>query len=230
MEKIAVVFCLHGNEKYGVEVVAKLPASLPSFLANEKALKENVRFIDEDLNRVFPGNAEGNYEERIAFELKDKLKNFDCVLDLHSSSNDCPLFGIVTNPTIEQIRFAKRLGLRRLVVISGEFVEGNALIDHVKCGLSLEIGPHDGEGNVEEVLKMIGNLDLDIDVPMEVFELEEYVMKKSDGIILENFCEVKKGDLIEKGRVAERDFVPILVNEMAYENVLCLACKKLGII
>lgn len=230
MEKIAIVFCLHGNEKYGAEVVAKLPASHPCFLANEKALKENVRFIDEDLNRVFPGRVDGNHEERIAFELKNKLKGFDCVLDLHSSSNDCPLFGIVTDPTIEQVRFAKRLGLKRLVVISGKFAKGTALIDHVKCGLSLEIGPHNGRGNVEEVLELIGNLDSDIDVSMEIFELEEYIMKESDDVMLENFCEIKKGDLIEKGRIAERDFVPVFVNEEAYDGVLCLACRKVGTI
>ncbi len=230
MEKIAIVFCLHGNEKYGAEVVAKLPASHSCFFANERALKENVRFIDEDMNRVFPGKVDGNHEEKLAFELKSKLKAFDCVLDLHSSSNYCPLFGIVTDPTIEQIRFAKRLGLKKLVVISGKFVKGVALIDHVKCGLSLEIGPHDGHGNVEEVLELIGNLDSNIDVPMEIFELEEYIVKESDDVILRNFCEVRKGDLIEKNRISEKDFVPVLVNEEAYSGILCLACRKVGII
>ena len=57
--KIAVVCCLHGTEPYGLEVVKRLPASLSFFIGNEKALKENRRFIDSDLNRSFPGKENG---------------------------------------------------------------------------------------------------------------------------------------------------------------------------
>jgi succinylglutamate desuccinylase len=227
MGKIAIVFCLHGNEKYGAEVVAKLSVSHSHFFANEKAFEKNVRFIDVDLNKVFPGKIDGNHEERLAFRLKNKLKDFDRVLDLHSSSNDCPLFGIVTNPTIGQIKFAKHLGLKRLVIISGEFAKGTALIDHVKCGLSLEIGPHNGKGNVEEVLKVIHNLNSKIDEPMEIFKLEEFIMKHSNDVMLKNFCGIKKGGLVEDGRIAEKDFIPVLVNEEAYGDILCWACRKL---
>lgn len=228
MEKIAIVFCLHGNEKYGAEVVAKLPASYSRFLANKEALKENVRFIDDDMNRVFPGKIDGNHEERLAFDLKNRLRNFDCVLDLHSSSNDCPLFGIVTNPTIEHIRFAKRLGLKKLVVFYRDSSKSSALIDHVKCGISLEVGSHGRKENAEEVLELIGNLDGKVDVPMEIFEFKKNISKESDEVLLKNFCDVKNGDLIEKGRFADEDFTPVLVNEEAYGGILCMACRKVG--
>ena len=54
--KLAIVCCLHGTEPYGLEVVKRLPVFPPFFIGNEKALKENKRFIDTDLNRSFPGN------------------------------------------------------------------------------------------------------------------------------------------------------------------------------
>ncbi|MBS3094157.1 succinylglutamate desuccinylase/aspartoacylase family protein, partial [Candidatus Pacearchaeota archaeon] len=73
MEKLVIICCLHGNEIYGLEV-CKDQSLFPFILANEKALKENKRFIDSDLNRSFPGKADGNYEERRAFELTKKLK------------------------------------------------------------------------------------------------------------------------------------------------------------
>ena len=83
MKKLILVCCLHGTEPYGLEVVAKLPAAVPFFIANEKALEKRKRFIDVDLNRCFPGNKEGNHEERIAAALVDKLKSFEYIYFFH---------------------------------------------------------------------------------------------------------------------------------------------------
>ena len=69
MENLVLICCLHGNEGYGLEV-CKGQSLFPFVLANEKALEENKRFIDWDLNRCFPGNRKGNYEEKI------KAQNF----------------------------------------------------------------------------------------------------------------------------------------------------------
>ncbi|MFH0798469.1 MAG: succinylglutamate desuccinylase/aspartoacylase family protein, partial [Candidatus Woesearchaeota archaeon] len=147
--KAAIVCCVHGNEKYGLETVKRLKRKAACFVANKEALRMNARFIDADLNRSFPGNPYGNHEERIAFELAAKLSGFDCVIDLHSSSNSCPLFGIITKP--DNISLAMKLGLERLVVMPRGFADGKALIDHAKSGISLEIGPHKGKDNAELV-------------------------------------------------------------------------------
>ncbi|MEK6859616.1 MAG: hypothetical protein AABX54_02265 [Nanoarchaeota archaeon] len=46
------------------------------------------------------------------------------------------------------------------------------------------------------------------------------------------FEHVKKGDIIARSGNKEQramfDFIPVLVNEDAYEGVLCLACKRMS--
>lgn len=234
--KLAIVCCLHGNENYGLEVVKRFPVSFPFFIGNPRALEENKRFIDVDLNRCFPGKKDGNYEEKRAFELLNKLKEFDYVLDLHSSSNYCPLFGIITKSDKDKIDFAKKLGLKRLVIMPEYFASGKALIDFVKCGISLESGPHNRKENVGEVFELINNF-VDgriLDDEIEIFEVVDVIKKEVEGeILINNFEEVKKEELIIRGefanQIAEFGFIPVLVGEEAYGNILCLACRKFWI-
>jgi len=238
MEKIAIVVCLHGDESYGLEVIKKLPDSLPSFIANKKALKEKKRFIDSDLNRSFPGSLKGDYEEKLSFDLIKKLKRFDKVIDLHSTSGRCPLFGIITKPNNEKINIAKKLGLNRVVLMPENFGSGKSLIDHVNCGISLEIGPHKRKKNVSEVLEKINNFlknkDLKNGYDIKFFEVIDIIKQEYEKITVENFRPVKKGDVLTENRndrkqIAEYDFVPILVGEKSYPGILCLASKKIDL-
>lgn len=232
--KIAVVCCLHGTESYGLEVVKRLPVSIPFFIGNEKALKENKRFIETDLNRSFPGKENGNHEGKIAYKLLNKLNLSDHVIDLHSSSNNCPIFGIITKPNKQKIDFAKRLGLKRLVIMKDSFASGKALIDFIKCGISIEVGPHQREENINEALELIYNLinkkirNEDI----EIFEVFGIIKKEADITTIKNFEYVKKGEVIAKSENKEQralfDFTPVLAGEDAYKRILCLAARKLG--
>lgn len=227
--KLAIVCCLHGNEKYGLEVVERLP-SVPFIIGNKKATLENKRFTESDMNRIFPGKENGNYEEKEAFKLKNNLTKFNQIIDLHSTSNGCPLFGIITKPNKEKIQLAKKLGLKRLLIMSENFASGKALIDHHKLGISLEIGPHGDKEKTLDVITKIENLvnnknqeqDLTIYKPIEI-------IKRSKGkILIENFKEVKKGQHITETLIAKYDFIPVLVGEKSYSDVLCVACKKLN--
>ncbi len=231
--KIAVVCCLHGTEPYGLEVVKRLPVFISGFIGNERALKENKRFIETDLNRCFPGDKFGKNEERLAYDLYNKLKEFDYVIDLHSSSNDCPLFGIITNPTMKKIYLARRLGLKKLVIMEKSIAGGKALIDFVRCGISLEVGPHNREENTQEALDSINNLieNKSYSNDLEIYEVFKIIKKEREIVLINNFEKIKCGQIISadsKGKQqAEEDFTAVLVNEEAYENILCLAAKRL---
>lgn len=232
MENLVIVCCLHGNERYGLSV-CKSQSLFPFILANEKALKENKRFIDADLNRVFPGKINDNYEENRAIEILERLKDFEYVLDLHSSSNFCPLFGIITKPNKRKIEFAKKLHLKRLVIMPHTFASGKSLIDFVNCGISLEVGPHERKENLEEVEKLLNNFaePKNYNHDLELFEVFSIINKQHKNILIKNFDGVKQGQVIaedETGKqLAEHDFIPILVGEQAYEGILCLAARKM---
>ena len=234
-ERIAVVACMHGDEPYGLEVCKALPASFSFFVANEKAVRENRRFIDTDLNRCFPGKSDGNHEERLACELVKKLRDFDYVIDLHSTSQNCPMFGIITKPDNKKIRLAKLLGLKRLVIMTPSYASGKALIDFVSCGISLEVGPHDMRENSQEALNAINSL-LEKrgseNIKLGIYEVFDIIRGEASKLLISNFQEIKKGQPIavkEDGSVkrAEFDFIAVLVGKKSYNNVLSLACKKL---
>ena len=231
-DKILVVVCLHGNEQYGLKIIKDLPKNLRYVIANQKAVKNCKRFIDCDLNRCFPGDKNGNYEEKLAYKLANELKKFDFVIDLHSSSGECPLFGIITKKDKLHIDFARKMGLKKLVVMSKEYASGKSLIDFAKTGISLEIGPHERKENVKEVLDVIYNLLRGKENnEMKIFQVFSIVKQEYKDILIKNFKYVKKRYIMTRDKdlkqFAKYDFVPAIVSNKPYNNVLCLACKRI---
>lgn len=61
--ELALVACLHGDERCGETAVERVLAEKPALkrsvrfvVANEEAIAANDRYVDEDLNRAFPGD------------------------------------------------------------------------------------------------------------------------------------------------------------------------------
>jgi len=94
---IMIVAGTHGNEKAGIKAAEYLKDNLhikrgtliiiPK--ANILACEENVRCFPSEinLNRVYPGNPQGNSVEKLAYEIFNLMKRYDIVLlvDLHES-------------------------------------------------------------------------------------------------------------------------------------------------
>jgi len=94
---IMVVAGIHGNEKAGIKATEYLKENIniekgtliiiPR--ANILACEENVRCFPPEinLNRVYPGNPEGNSVEKIAYEIFNLMKKYDIglLVDLHES-------------------------------------------------------------------------------------------------------------------------------------------------
>jgi succinylglutamate desuccinylase len=83
--ELAVVGGVHGDEPCGVTAIREIFASDPPLerptafiVANERALERGVRYVDVDLNRVMPGEADADeYERRLAAELADVVEGCD---------------------------------------------------------------------------------------------------------------------------------------------------------
>ena len=94
---IMIVAGTHGNEKAGIKATEYLKDNLhikkgtliiiPR--ANILACEENVRCFPTEinLNRVYPGNPQGNSVEKLAYEILNLMKKYDISLlvDLHES-------------------------------------------------------------------------------------------------------------------------------------------------
>src|SRR6056297_3088905 len=103
---IAVVGSIHGDEpcgRDGIEAVLSDPPAMSQpvkfIVVNEEALAAGERYLELDLNRVFPGDSDSDvYEERLAAALTEELR--DCtVLSLHSTQSYDGMFALVDEVT-----------------------------------------------------------------------------------------------------------------------------------
>src|SRR6185295_1926166 len=98
INKILVVGGLHGNEPTGIKITSYLMKNkiknISTILANSQAVKENIRFLETDLNRSFSTQVPVSYEEHLADKIQKKVVNYDLILDFHNSvanNNNCSI-------------------------------------------------------------------------------------------------------------------------------------------
>lgn len=122
MKSILVIGGMHGNEPLGPQIVEKLRknprAGIDGMIANEIAYNARSRFIEQDMNRSFPGvKNSSEYEHRCPYELVKIAKKYDLVLDFHNThcpDNDCSFVGEAAEGMLYGV--SKFLGLDRVVV------------------------------------------------------------------------------------------------------------------
>lgn len=222
---VAIVGCVHGDEKIGAEVIKilqrKLKAenvSIKYILANEEAFRQNKRFIESDLNRSFPGDFDGTREQEIAYSLMGELGGVSCVVDIHSTTASVDDFII----TVGETKLASYFPLKRVVDMSG-FASGVSLIENVMSGISIEYSKNtSADAAVTQVKQFLVNLGL-VQGQIVLNKQEKYevygVLEKTPSnkdVKLQNFVETTLGG---------ETFVPILYGEKAYKDVLCLKAR-----
>ncbi len=119
---ILVIGGMHGNEPLGIELVKYFKMSpvegIDVLYANENAVERNVRFIQEDLNRSFPGKLKsGEYELHRAAQILRYAKKYDIVLDFHNThcpNNDCSFIGESASNVLPNI--SSYFGLEKVII------------------------------------------------------------------------------------------------------------------
>jgi hypothetical protein len=116
-KKILIIAATHGDEKIGLEVVEKLKnRGLEKYfdylIANQKAFKKNVRFVDFDLNRAYPGDKNSKlYEKQRAYEILKIAKAYPCVIDIHEANKGINNFLIIPKEKINNKKLIKLVDL-----------------------------------------------------------------------------------------------------------------------
>ena len=143
--EVAVVAGIHGDEPCGPRAVDRLLAAdldverpVKLIVANEEALEIGERYTEEDLNRAFPGDPNGDtHESQLAHHLMSELEGCT-VLALHSTQSTAEPFAVAE--TVDEIARAivPHLPVTKLLETEG-LAEGR-LIQHphtieVECGL-----------------------------------------------------------------------------------------------
>lgn len=240
--QITVVGSVHGDEPAGKNAIMNflgrdLDYNRPVkfIIANEEALEKNIRYIDTDLNRSFPGNPESeNHEERLASELMKEIKGTK-VLDIHTTRSYPEPFATFTHLNEETISIMKASGLEYGV----HFPEESGTLHEQTTGIVVETG-HQGTGqarkNAEKVIEsFLSSLDVIESEPtqsnssLEIFRYFETVEGNWE-FLAENFELVEKGEVYAKkdceNLEASESFYPVLMSTDGYEGMLGFKARK----
>lgn len=256
--RVLLNVCTHGSERVGLKVAkffSKLKienGTLIINIANTKAVEMRKRFVDSDLNRVFPGKKNGNHEERLAYQMVNFIQSFDCVIDVHSTETGVDSTLIVTRywRTLKPLLMA--IAPKRIVFMSA--TKSNALISQAQQGIAFEYGKDKDPKTYRETVRGVSRALLHLGLismtalpkkgrgigvvsnrKIDFFEAYS-VLEKPEGFIvkgsIKNFALLRKGALIghnpstgSKLR-ATKSFYPVLFGNNSYKSIFGFIAKK----
>ncbi len=169
---VCIMGSIHGNERIGAAVLDQLRVVLASVdlrsdvylvLGNPEAYRENKRYIDTDMNRLFGVNRDvvspgENIEEKRVAEIVPILSESYYLLDIHSTINPSVPF-VYCEPNPEHIALATLMGVEYIVSAAAEFrpedlvTSADNFVDrHGGLGITFESGWQKEELAVDDVL------------------------------------------------------------------------------
>lgn len=244
--EIIVVGGVHGDETGGVKAVQRLrdanlewQRGVALVLANPEAIDAGTRYVTSDLNRVFPGDAKGNYEERLAARLcafiEDRL-----TLSLHGTRSSPTPFALINRDRTRELEIAASLPIPHVVDYAGSRYGTITL-----CGPTIEIevgaqGTEEAAVSAEQqaraFLRHVGALPGEPPHGDPDFYQMGEMIPKPDGrtyeVFVENFEPVAAGETFAavdgEDIRAEESFVPVLVSADGYPDILGYQGEKIA--
>jgi len=244
--EIVVIAGVHGDELSGVRAVRRLRETdldlqrgVAFVLANPAAIEAGQRYLDSDLNRVFPGNPDGDREERIAARLCELVED-RTTLSLHGTNSEPTPFALVHSGQKEEIELASELPVPYVVDHWG-------INEHTitTCGLSVEVelASVDSEAVTDAAeyqarafLQRVNALPGDPpDADPAYFHMAEPI-PKPDGESyewqVENFDRVSEGTICAtvdgEDLTADEPFWPVLASAEGFEEIFGYRGYKIG--
>ena len=247
---VAVVGGIHGDEPCGPHAIERLLAEPPAVqrpvklvVANETAIDQGVRFVDDDLNRVFPGDPDAaSHERRLAAALAAEVG--DCqTLALHSTQSYERLFALVDQVGAFERRLCPRLSVDA-VVETHERNEGR-IFTSVPQAIEVECGYQRSEtaaANAVAVTRqflaatgVFGEEERPDTDEVPVFSLGKPIPKeRADAyeVFAKNFEEVAAGEAFAaadgESIVAEEAFHPVLLSPEGYRDIFGYTATLIG--
>ena len=248
--EVAVVGSIHGDEPCGRDGIEAVLADPPDVerpvkfvVVNERALAAGQRYLEIDLNRVFPGDPDSDvYEMRLAAELAAELEGCT-VLSLHSTQSYEGMFALVDEVTDLAREVCPRLSVDAVVRTTGQnegrlFSVAPSAIE-VECGYQ---GSAEAAENAEQVIReflaAVGVTDEPAVVKndsLPVFQLGGPIPKDAAEeyeTFVRNFEPVAAGDPVAAADgetlYADEDFHPVLFSAEGYEDVFGYVGSRVG--
>ena len=253
--EVAVIGGIHGDEPCGPLAIERLLAEDPAverpvklIIANETALEAGQRYLDADLNRVFPGDADAEaHERRLAHDIAREIQGCT-TLALHSTQSTPKPMGVIRS--VDEVARAIYPRLPVDVLIETDSHTDGRLVEYphtieVECGLQgTDEAAENGYDLVQAFLAATGALPATdakdrFDIPdpetVHVFRLQRPI-PKPDGenyeVFVDNFELVSEGTAFAAvdgdSLYAESDFYPVLLSANGYEDIFGYVAEKTG--
>lgn len=122
IKKILLITATHGDEKIGMEVISQLKQKGLSkyfdvLVANPLALSKNMRFVDVDMNRSYPGSKKASlYEKKRACENLKIAQGYKYVIDIHEANCGKDDFIIVPRKKLSKVFPLGLIHLKRILL------------------------------------------------------------------------------------------------------------------
>lgn len=248
-EVYAIVGGVHGDEPMTAEAIYSIKEILDGekydvskelrlVIGNERALDKQVRYIDTDLNRAFPGDPDSDqYEDRLAYSMYNELKDMNSILSMHSTRSAPPEFAISSNTSSkENLRTIACLPVEYAVNTSN--LRGSTMDAQLENTVTVEAG-HQGTDNVRKFgikcsLEFMKSHDIieseDATYTEKNLIVAQEELPKSQGepiVYYQNFEEIEKGDVVAEDDkiqhiVEAENKTPVLMSERGYEDIFGL--------
>jgi succinylglutamate desuccinylase len=248
--EIAVVGGIHGDEPCGVRAIeavletdAEFERPVAFVVANEEALAADERYVDEDLNRAFPGDPAGEtHESRLAARIGEEIG--DCTtLSMHSTQSYREMFALVKDLDEFSRQHCPYLSVDAVVDV-GAYDTGR-LFESVPQTIEIECGYQRSEQATEnatqvtrEFLGTIGAVPEWQRRPqraLSLYRLSKPVPKEGAStyeVYASNFEAVEAGEpfaaVDNEEVVADEGFYPVLMSPYGYENLFGYAAERVG--
>ncbi len=235
-KELLLIIYTHGDEPIGERVVRqlrqkKLNRFFDVLIANPRAARRKVRFIDVDMNRVYPGDGNAKeYEMRKAFENLRIAQDYKYVIDIHEASAGTDDFIIIPRETFTGTFPLAWLDLDRVLL----WPDPSGPISQVlKNALELEFGMLNRDRKeVEQVASKI---------------IEDFIIRMNSLQKMDNLSDTKQfyyvyGKLMQKDVKVSADiltdfenvdidgesFMPLLSGQyLEREGIVCYKMRKL---
>jgi hypothetical protein len=232
-KKILIICCTHGNEKIGYEVVKKLKSEkLDKFfdylIANPKAVKRNVRFVEADLNRSYPGiNNSPIYEKNLAYKNLQIAKKYQYVVDIHEASQGINNFIIIPRKEIPKQLPLNLVNLRTVLLWPnpkgplGSVLKNTFELEFGMKGKKREIVVGQAQKTVEDFIKRFYAKKPGCLLSKNIYYVYGKLYRKGFP-----FYERKIKDF-KKIKILGESFYPLLTKQYLSENIVCYKMKKM---
>jgi predicted deacylase len=241
--EISVVASQHGDEPCGRRAVEKVLESELEFsrpvkfvVANQEALRQGERYLDEDLNRAYPGDPDSDaHEERLAAQVLSEVKGTR-VLDIHSTHSRPVPYSTFSRLNEEVVGVMRSAGVERGCHYPQDSGDLHSYVD----GAIVETGPQGTERAAEmahgillNFLAAEGAVEADHErSDPELYRYFETVRGGDWEFLGRNFEKVETGEVFARNGSTElvttEGFYPVLMSTDGYDHILGHKARHLG--